>query len=83
MCTFMILSMQREACVFHTGSDDLRCPGRTSRQRHCNVTDCDPLVPVQTFDHNATSTHSDYVLLPSQNPRITFQFFCVVSILLK
>ena len=37
---------------------DLRNHGRTNFQRRCNFADCDPLFPVDGFDHKSTSTPS-------------------------
>ena len=40
----------------NTDTHHFCCHGRTPSQGYCNVADCDPLVPVYSFDHYSTTT---------------------------
>ena len=50
----------------HACSCNLRSHGRARFQRHCNFVDCDPIVTVNCFDHNATPTLAIFFSLPHQ-----------------
>ena len=77
----LISQHQIQHCKQNTGSHNFSCHGRTSRQRYCNFTDCDPLVPVHTSDHNPASTSSVCLLAATPESSNRLQVFCVVSFL--